>query len=95
MADAATKAKTSTSLSDLDIPPLDGWVLIAEAADLLGVTRQHAYRLVRDKELKNVRRLGTSTFYVVKTSEVQKRLDTLKARKAARAASSDTPKSDK
>jgi excisionase family DNA binding protein len=74
----------STSLNDLDLPTLEGWVLIAEAADMLGVSRQHAYRLVRDGELKNVRRLGTSSFYVIKTSSIQKRIDDLAARKAAR-----------
>lgn len=82
----ADTTKKSTSLNDLDIPVLDGWVLIAEAAEMLSVSRQHAYRLVREGGLKGVRRLGTSNFYVVKTSEIKKRLDALGERKAARTA---------
>jgi excisionase family DNA binding protein len=90
MADATTP-KTSTSLSDLDIPVLDGWVLIAEAAEMLGVTRQHAYRLVRNGDLTNVRRLGTSSFYVVKTADVDKRISDLAERKAERAEKASAP----
>lgn len=87
MADAPIKKPSG--LSSLNIPVLEGWVLIAEAAEMLGVTRQHAYRLVKDDELKNVRRLGTSEFYVVPVSEVQRRLDTLAERKAKREAASE------
>lgn len=82
---AEANSSQSTSLAGLDIPVLKGWVLVAEAAEMLGVTRQHAYRLVQQNEMKNVRRLGTSSFYVVKVSEIQKRLDVLAERKADRA----------
>lgn len=83
MADIADKPK-STSLNDLDIPALEGYVLLADAADILGVTRQHVYRLVREKTLKSVRRIGTSNFYVVKVTEVEQRRDALAERRAAR-----------
>lgn len=84
MADA-DKPK-STSLNDLDIPALEGYVLLADAADILKVTRQHVYRLVRDNALKSVRRIGTSNFYVVKVTEVEERRDALAERREAREA---------
>ncbi len=73
-----------TSLSHMDIPVLEGWVLLADAAARLGITRTHVSRLVREGELTQVRRLGESNFYVVSVEEVDKRIEQMNARDVAR-----------
>ncbi len=79
-------ADTKTpSLNDIDFPVLEGWVLLAEAADILGVTKQQAYRLARENAFKSVHRIGTSNFYVVSVEDVEARRDAQAAKRAKRA----------
>jgi hypothetical protein len=59
-----------------NLPVLDGWVNLTEAAEMLGITRQHAFKKTR---LANegqpggwmtVRRVGSKPMYVVSTQEI-------------------------
>ena len=61
-------------MSRFDVPPLEGWTTISEAAELLGVTRQAVHKMIFDRKLKSVRRLGSvlKPIYVVRTAEVLK-----------------------
>ena len=78
-------APPAPKLTDLDFPVLPGWVLLAEAADMLNISRQHAYRLARDKQLTGVHQVGTSAFFVVSLKSIEKRKAALEERKATRA----------
>lgn len=84
---ADTTTNNTGGLNGLDIPTLEGYVLLAEAADLLKVTRQHVYRLVRDNAFPSVRRVGRSNLYVVKIEDVNARIQYIADKKAAKAAS--------
>lgn len=68
-------------MSESDIPVLDGWVPLSEAADLIGISRQHAWRMATASppKWKTVHRVGTSGVYVVSLEEVE-----AKRRKRAR-----------
>lgn len=52
-----------------DIPLLDGWITLPEAALRLGVSRQYAYKLASDNYFTSLHRLGESIL-VVSTSDV-------------------------
>jgi hypothetical protein len=58
------------------IPTLDGWVNLTEAAEILGFTRQHAFKKARQANeghpngWRSIRRIGTKPMYVVSTEEV-------------------------
>lgn len=56
-----------------DVPVLPGWVNLTEAAEMIGVSRQHSYRMARDGKWTTLHRIGTKEFYVVSLEEVQKR----------------------
>jgi excisionase family DNA binding protein len=47
-----------------DIPLLDGWVTLPEAAQRLGISRQYAYKLASDGYFRSLRRLGESVLVV-------------------------------
>jgi excisionase family DNA binding protein len=47
-----------------DIPLLDGWVTLPEAAQRLGISRQYAYKLASDGYFQSLRRLGESVLVV-------------------------------
>lgn len=59
-----------------NIPKLDGWVNLTEAAEILGITRQHAFKKARQADAglsngwKTIRRVGSKPMYVVNTSEI-------------------------
>lgn len=63
-----------------NLPVLEGWVTLTQAAEMLGFTRQHAYRKARLANdglrggWRSVHRLGTPTIYVVSLSEVEEML---------------------
>jgi hypothetical protein len=65
-----------------DIPTLDGWVNLTEAAEMIGITRQHAHKKVRlanegkPNGWKSVRRVGSKPMYVVSLSEIAEMLET-------------------
>lgn len=63
-------------MSEATIPTLEGWVNITEAADMLGISRQHSWRMATSDppKWKTVHRIGTSGVYVVATSEVEERM---------------------
>ena len=84
-----TKPTKVPKLTEMNFPVFEGWVLLAEAAEILKISRQHAYRMARDGEFESVRRLGTSTFFVVSSEEVDKhdRSPRAESRRAKRVAS--------
>lgn len=59
-----------------NLPALEGWVNLAEASEILGISRQHAWRRARLTNdglpggWKTVHRVGDKPFYVVSVSEV-------------------------
>ena len=59
-----------------NIPVLDGWVNLTEAAEMIGITRQHAHKKARlanegkPNGWKSIRRIGTKPMYVVSVSEI-------------------------
>jgi len=63
-----------------NLPQLEGWVNLTEAAEILGISRQHAYRrarLANEGKMggwKTVCRIGTKPSYVVALSELQEEL---------------------
>lgn len=63
---------------DNTMPVLPGWISITEAADILGVSRQHSYKLAargakgESGGYKSVRRIGSAHFAVVKEAEINK-----------------------
>lgn len=60
-----------------NIPILDGWVNLTEAAEMLGITRQHAFKKARQANdghpngWKTIRRVGSKPMYVVSTAEIE------------------------
>lgn len=62
------------SFDVVDIPLLPGWVMVAEAAEMLGLSKQAVHGMIRNKELKTTHRLGMRTdkpIYVIQESEVR------------------------
>lgn len=57
---------------DTTVPTLDNWITTTEVAALLGITRQHAYRLIADKNFGTLHKLGTPAVYVVDRAEVER-----------------------
>jgi hypothetical protein len=59
-----------------NIPALEGWVNLTEAAEMLGITRQHAFKKARQANdghpsgWKTIRRVGSKPAYVVSTAEI-------------------------
>jgi hypothetical protein len=73
-----------------NVPVLKGWVNLTEAAEILGISRQHSYKRARLASegktggYKTLRQIGTKPMYVVSMKELEK---TLQDR-------ADTPKKD-
>ncbi len=63
---------------DPSVPTLAGWVNITEAAEILGITRQHSYKLARtpvsEGGYKTLHRVGTQPSYVVSVKELEERI---------------------
>jgi len=59
-----------------NLPVLAGWVNLTEAAEMLGITRQHAFKKTRLANAgqpggwKTVHRVGSKPMYVVSTQEI-------------------------
>ena len=59
-----------------NIPALDGWVNLTEAAEMIGFTRQHAFKKARQAKeghpngWKTIRRIGSKPMYVVSIAEI-------------------------
>ena len=64
-----------------NIQTLDDWVNLTEAAEILGITRQHAYKRAKrtsqglQNGFKTLRQIGTKPSYVVRRSELQSELE--------------------
>lgn len=60
-----------------NIPQLDGWVNLTEAAEMLGITRQHAFKKARQANdghpsgWKTIRRIGSKPMYVISVTEIE------------------------
>lgn len=73
-----------------NIPVLEGWVNLTEAAEILGITRQHAYKRAklasqgRPGGWKTLHQIGTKPMYVVSQTELREELQ-------AREQEDDTP----
>ena len=63
-------------MTEATIPELEGWLTITEAADMLGISRQHSWRMAvaSPPKWKTVHKIGTSGVYVVQRSEVEERM---------------------
>lgn len=63
-----------------NLPLLEGYITLGEAAELLGISRQHAYRRARLANegktggWKTVRRIGSKPAYVVRLSEIREEM---------------------
>jgi len=63
-----------------NLPLLAGWVNLTEAAEILGISRQHAYRRARLANegkpggWKTVHRVGSKPTYVVSLKELEAEL---------------------
>lgn len=63
-----------------NIQTLKGWVNLTEAAEILGITRQHAYKRAqlasqgKPGGWKTLHQVGTKPMYVVAQSELQEEL---------------------
>lgn len=56
------------------IPELTPWITLPDAAEILGISRQHAYNRAVQGVFSTLHRIGKSTF-VVSSEEVQDLLD--------------------
>lgn len=63
-----------------NIPTLDGWVNLTEAAEMIGITRQHAHKKARlanegkANGWKTIHRVGRKPMYVVSIREIEEML---------------------
>lgn len=46
------------------IPVLDGWITLPDAANILKISRQHAYNRAANGHFKSLHRVGSSVFLV-------------------------------
>jgi hypothetical protein len=64
-----------------NIPVLEGWVNLTEAAEILDITRQHAYKRAklasqgRPGGWRTLHQIGTKPSYVVSRAELQEELE--------------------
>lgn len=62
-----------------NLPQLDGWVNLTEAAEIIGITRQYSYRMAKRTNeglgggWQTIHRLGSNGHYVISLDEVQQR----------------------
>lgn len=62
----------------VDAPRLTGVVGLAEASEMLGISRQHCWRLASRGQFESLCQIGTKPLFVVKVEEVED----LRARRA-------------
>jgi hypothetical protein len=76
-----------------DIPALTGYITLAEAADRMGLSKQALHKQAANKDLKTVRRVGerSRAVFVVKESEIDRKIEERKVEAAAKAAAHDEP----
>lgn len=66
---------------DPNVPMLDGWVNLTEAAELLGVTRQHVYKRASTGGFQSLHKIGHQPQFVISTAEI----DEINVARAAKA----------
>lgn len=71
---------------NFSIPTLPGWVNLTEAGVLLGVTRQHAWKMADSGRFASLHRVGSQPVYVVSTDEIARMNEAKAARAAIKAA---------
>jgi hypothetical protein len=54
-----------------DLPVLEGWLGVQAAADRLGYTRQHVFRLFKARKFGSLRRIEDSYTVVVSQAEIE------------------------
>lgn len=82
-----------------NVPVLKGWINLTEAAEILGISRQHAYKRAKQASegrtggWKTLRQVGSKPSYVVSLKEVEdeKAEKDARAAEAARQETDDTP----
>jgi hypothetical protein len=63
--------REAVSSKALDVPELEGWMLLSDAAALLDVSRTSVHRMVRSGRIETCRRIpGTARIYVVRRQEI-------------------------
>lgn len=60
----------SDKIPNEDLPVLEGWLGVQGAADRLGYTRQHVFRLFKARKFKTLRRIQDTFTVVVATQEL-------------------------
>lgn len=71
--------KTS-ALSELDVPVLEGWVNLTEAAAVMSVSRQYVHKLAQQGSFPSLHKIaGARDTFIVSRDEVE----TLAAKRAA------------
>ncbi len=53
-----------------DIPNLEGWMTVAQAAEVFGVTRQSLVRMIREGKFASARKVGDKPIFLLETDEV-------------------------
>lgn len=57
-----------------DVPLLPDWILVTEAADMLGLSKQAVHGLIRTDKFESLHRLGQNAdkpIYILKRKEVE------------------------
>lgn len=65
--------EVATQLSleaDAEIDVLEGWTSLPGAAKVLGVSRQYAYKMAKQKKFKTLKRIEDSNYILVSTKEL-------------------------
>lgn len=57
--------------SPIEAPQLGDWITIAEAAEILGITRQNAWKLAGRGKFRSVHKIGSKKFFVISRAEVE------------------------
>lgn len=75
-------------MSRLELPLLDGWETVTDAASYLSVSRQAIHKMLEDGLFPSARQLGRSTskpIYIVSSEELENVYKSRKARSAVEA----------
>lgn len=54
-----------------ELPVLEGWITLPEAAEELGMTRARMYQLVQEFKITTAHRLGGRPIYIVRVPEIE------------------------
>lgn len=68
-----------------EAPELQGWLLAEQAADLLGLSRQHLSKMAKDGKFDKLATIGTLPFVLIAEDEVLAMVEARKEREGAAA----------